>query len=541
MRVKSIWSAVVIGGVSVMAQPWLGAAWAAPEGSRRVLVPPRSLASAAEGPARKQGAPEGPRAQGLSVADRGGLAGGACTATLMSAIPESGTHDARRPHDPSGPNDDASLREGFGSADEPITVVLDVAGLAPACFALCETSPDPVLGANGVASVVEGPSGTYTIQLNHAIAPGAWTSIFAGGNLLVAYLAHPADTDASGVSNATDVLNVIDQLNGVADPAFGNFSQDIDHSCGDPTFPVGCGFTASDILTVIDLLNGAGTFASEWNGVEAPVDDCEPPAACGNGVVDPGEDCDPPDGVSCDDNCQSLVEPCGDGDCCVANGSAGCDDGDCCTCICELDNFCCSVQWDETCATEAIDICTVCGGPGCDCGEGDCCSDNGTFGCVDEDCCDCICAAMPDCCDVVWDADCAALANTFCGVCGADPLLCTSCPPDDCEACCCPDGSECFNAPTFDCQDMGCLNQGNAGDGNTCEAIGNSCQGNIAECAPDALDCCVAHDAGNPGCNVIACCECVCGFDAFCCDVNWDGLCVNDTMTPLCIDACPCN
>ncbi|MCH8251371.1 MAG: hypothetical protein IID36_02850, partial [Planctomycetes bacterium] len=111
------------------------------------------------------------------------------------------------------------------------------------------------------------------------------------------------------------------------------------------------------------------------------------------------------------------------------------------------------------------------------------------------------------------------------------------CPPEDCEACCCPDGTECFDLPTADCQAMGCLNQGNAGDGNTCAVI-ESCQGDTAACTPAAGDCCIAN--GSVGCNVIACCECVCAFDAFCCDNTWDGLCVGDTTTPECINECPC-
>ena len=67
-------------------------------------------------------------------------------------------------------------RQGIGSPDEPIVLELDVVGNAADCFELCETSADPILGANGIASVAEVPDGIYSIVLNHAIAPGAFAT-----------------------------------------------------------------------------------------------------------------------------------------------------------------------------------------------------------------------------------------------------------------------------------------------------------------------------------------------------------------------------
>lgn len=43
-------------------------------------------------------------------------------------------------------------------------------------------------------------------------------------------------------------------------------------------------------------------------------------------------------------------------------------------------------------------------------------------------------------------------------------------------------------------------------------------------CGPDTGSCFEAHQ--NPGCELVACCELVCGIDAFCCEGEWDLTCV---------------
>jgi hypothetical protein len=47
-------------------------------------------------------------------------------------------------------------------------------------------------------------------------------------------------------------------------------------------------------------------------------------------------------------------------------------------------------------------------------GEGNCFEPNGTPGCEDQLCCDTVCVADPNCCDVAWDTTCAELAIDFC-------------------------------------------------------------------------------------------------------------------------------
>ena len=60
-----------------------------------------------------------------------------------------------------------------------------------------------------------------------------------------------------------------------------------------------------------------------------PGDGCSPTCTieegeCGDGTVDPPEQCDPPDGVTCDDQCQTIPIVCGNG---IVEQGEECDDG----------------------------------------------------------------------------------------------------------------------------------------------------------------------------------------------------------------------
>ena len=126
------------------------------------------------------------------------------------------------------------------------------------------------------------------------------------------------------------------------------------------------------------------------------------------------------------------------------------------------------------------------GNPACGPGAGDCCMDggNGTPGCDDADCCNCICLCDPFCCDVSWDGNCAG--QGFGGDCGA------SNPNSGCDMEC----SECLEPLP-------------------------------GPCGPGNGDCCAAGGNGTPGCDDEECCTIVCGVDPFCCATSWDGACAN--------------
>jgi len=195
------------------------------------------------------------------------------SASIVSADPPSCTYDARRPHDQSDVCFDN--REGIGSPNvvgggpEPITVTLSsaVAGAAnPACWSLCETGIEETeglpLSANSIHSITGVGSGVYEILLDRPIYAGHWTAItYLGGGGSASYGSLPADVNESLVSNATDVLDHIDNC----PPQ----STDLYHCDTDHSGQV----NSTDLLEVIDLLNGAA-FHLEWNNVAIAIDAC---------------------------------------------------------------------------------------------------------------------------------------------------------------------------------------------------------------------------------------------------------------------------
>ncbi|MHC5006164.1 MAG: zinc metalloprotease, partial [Planctomycetota bacterium] len=100
------------------------------------------------------------------------------------------------------------------------------------------------------------------------------------------------------------------------------------------------------------------------------------------------------------------------GNCFVANGTPFCDKRACCEAVCAVDAYCCTVQWDATCAAQAQSMCMTCGGAGA----GGCFVANGTPACERTDCCNLVCAADAYCCDTNWDALCADEAYEFCSL-----------------------------------------------------------------------------------------------------------------------------
>ncbi len=236
-------------------------------------------------------------------------------------------------------------------------------------------------------------------------------------------------------------------------------------------------------------------------------------------------------------------DPCGEGagTCCAPNGTPGCDDVDCCNLVCGLDDFCCDFEWDQSCVDSANafcgDLCAAdCGSPG----TGGCCVENGTPFCDDEECCNQICAIEPFCCDNQWDLTCAAMANdpdTGCSICVNEACTETS------GTCCLANGTpgcddpQCCNTVcsidpfccdvTFDAQ-CAATAQAECGDLCTPEGCGDAI----------AISCCGANipELQTAGCNNEACCNTVCAEDAFCCDTAWDLACALTAN-----DLCGCN
>jgi hypothetical protein len=243
-------------------------------------------------------------------------------------------------------------------------------------------------------------------------------------------------------------------------------------------------------------------------------EDCgECPAECGDGVCHEGETC-----VNC-------LQDCGDceGSCCIPNGTPGCINANVQACVCAVDSYCCNVQWDNLCAEEADD-CGSC--------NGDCCAAHNNPGCDDEAVEKCVCGVDPYCCNTAWDNLCVAeVEDEDCGSCEAgdvcgdglcgDTENCSDC-PGDCGECCGNDvceglfGEDCATCPG-DCGEC----PAECGD-NTCQE-GETCVNCVADCGLCAGSCCLQKDS--VGCLNKDVQDCVCAIDAFCCEVNWDGIC----------------
>ncbi len=178
-------------------------------------------------------------------------------AEIVASLPASGLVDARQPSPPSG-----TPLQGIGSGSEPIQIQMPASITdAQDCFELCE-STDGGLGANAIATVQHAGGGLYNITLARPITPGGVTTIsYLGGTGHVAYTWHPANANADSTAAPTDILFLIDTLNGAQAPPHGLYSQDMDRSgvAGPP-----------DILRLIDLLNGADAYPV-WNGTPRPV------------------------------------------------------------------------------------------------------------------------------------------------------------------------------------------------------------------------------------------------------------------------------
>ncbi len=222
---------------------------------------------------------------------------------------------------------------------------------------------------------------------------------------------------------------------------------------------------------------------------------------------------------------------CGDasaGSCCEANGSPFCDDADCCTLICADDPFCCNSLWDSICASAAIEACAPCFECGSS-GAGSCCEANGTPYCDDADCCALVCDLDPFCCNTEWDSICASQAQESCEE-------CLACGNNFAGSCCEANG-------TPFCDDADCCAAVCAEDPFCCETEWDSicasqaqeiCEGCPA-CGNDfAGSCCEAN--GTPFCDDADCCAAVCAADPFCCETEWDGLCVSgaNNLCSLC-------
>jgi len=220
-------------------------------------------------------------------------------------------------------------------------------------------------------------------------------------------------------------------------------------------------------------------------------------------------------------DCPSCGNPSNAASCYASHGGTYCNDSSCCELVCDLDPFCCAVQWDGFCAASAIKSCPSCDNPG---NAASCyAAHEGTY-CNDASCCAIVCAADPFCCATRWDGVCAEAAAANCPGCGN------------------PNAGSCYSARTTTfCEDGACCEAVCSVDPFCCESRWDQlcAERATADCPscenPSNGDCLVAHPT--PYCNTPECCTLVCAADPFCCATEWDALCVSRAQT-LCVRTC---
>ncbi|MEM6994373.1 MAG: hypothetical protein AAF721_27915 [Myxococcota bacterium] len=205
--------------------------------------------------------------------------------------------------------------------------------------------------------------------------------------------------------------------------------------------------------------------------------------------------------------------------CCEVHPTSGCDISSVEACVCAESAFCCQFEWDAACVDLAV---TTCGG--CDVADdtadtgpmdaGTCCDVQGTPGCSNMEIQDCVCQADAFCCKMEWDGMCVDAAVAMCGA------NCEGPPPggDCCEA----NGSP-------ECDDPRITMCTCALDPFCCEEEWDlMCVEASIDCRSGCVivqgDCCEAN--GSPGCDDDEIEECTCAQDPFCCDMSWDDKCV---------------
>ncbi|MCA9285972.1 MAG: hypothetical protein KDA22_12185, partial [Phycisphaerales bacterium] len=102
---------------------------------------------------------------------------------------------------------------------------------------------------------------------------------------------------------------------------------------------------------------GGTVVGPDGNFVPGHVYRCDPDGTWTIGPFDPLGGLDTPGATNAP--C-GAVDPCGQpdaGSCLEANGTPGCDDATCCQAVCDIVPICCEVGWDAACAAEAESLC----------------------------------------------------------------------------------------------------------------------------------------------------------------------------------------
>ncbi|MEY4848943.1 MAG: hypothetical protein RLZZ36_2056 [Pseudomonadota bacterium] len=226
--------------------------------------------------------------------------------------------------------------------------------------------------------------------------------------------------------------------------------------------------------------------------------------------------------------CASPAGCPGTGSALAVHGTNGCSDPECCSAVCSVDPICCTFGWSERCVTIAKGICWSFGG--CP-GDGPCDVIHLTPGCSDSTCCSVVCEADPLCCDVQWNSVCVSAARNLCQPLAAWQCPCTgSCFEEHPETAGCEDEVCCSGVCHID--PLCCTESWDSGCATMARVVCCGAPGCGDNCAGECL-----RPHLTPNCNDPACCEAVCRFEPYCCEVRWDSACVLAARS-TCVGGC---
>ncbi len=299
------------------------------------------------------------------------------------------------------------------------------------------------------------------------------------------------------LASSTDgIINLAQAPPGVYYLAVSGFNSMPQTVNGDPMFP----FPGQDGVIVSPTPQGFLDEVGSWNPDQTP-------GAHGDYVISL-----PPDTIF------SIPLPCGEvesGNCFEANGSGGCDRLQCCTLVCVQDPFCCDMTWDQQCANIAAEQCVTCGNPS----TGSCTEPHKTPFCNDEACCKLVCEIDESCCSIKWDENCAQTAVQLCTF--PCPGQCTGDLNNDGAVTGGDLGILLAEWTKAGCGDLNEDGQTDGGDLGLLLASFGPC----SACGEGGNETCFDNHA-SPSCNDPACCDLVCTIDPACCVSQWDEGCV---------------
>ena len=136
------------------------------------------------------------------------------------------------------------------------------------CWMLCETGDTG--SPNAIESIVNHGNGTFTLTLERPITPGELTTLTytseTGVSVTERFAALPGDANSDRLVTAGDITHQINCINLVTPTPCDEWQTDTNRS----------GVTnGQDILRLIDLLNGAGSY-DVWITQGVPTDCVKP-------------------------------------------------------------------------------------------------------------------------------------------------------------------------------------------------------------------------------------------------------------------------